>query len=168
MSDVIVTDTITPELARILREIQNRTPIMRAIGQELVSITRQAFTNPPLRPAPWAPLKKASGRPLYRTGALTRSITVSQVSNDSVTVSTDRPYAIFQQLGTKGPYTIRPRLKGGLCWPGAPHPFKSVTHPGLPPRPFFPFDAAGHISALARQRIEAVISAKLRSLTAIR
>lgn len=163
-SSVIVTDTITPELERMLREIGNRVSILRAVGQEIVSMTRQAFTNPGLRPESWAPLKKSTGRPLYRSGSLTRSIRVASVTNDAVMVSTDRAYAGFQQFGTKGPYTIRPRGSGALYWKGARHPVKSVQHPGLPPRPFFPFDSSGRVAAFARERITGIITAKLNQM----
>lgn len=167
MSDIRVIDGITPEVDRMLREINNREPIMRAAGQEVVSITRQAFTNASLRPATWAPLKGKSGRALYRTGALTRSIAVTSVDDNHVVVSTDRPYAAFHQFGTKGPYTIRARLGGGLFWPGAKHPVKSVQHPGLPARPFFPFTLSGSIASFARIRISNIIASKIARILRI-
>ncbi len=37
----------------------------------------------------------------------------------------------YQDQGTKGPYTIRPRRKRALFWKGAAHPVRRVTHPGL-------------------------------------
>ena len=167
MSEIVIQDGITPVLNRMLQEIQNREPILRAVGQEVVSMTRQSFTNSALRPASWPPVKNKSGRPLYRTGALTRSITVARTSNDSVLVSTDRPYAMFHQFGTKGPYTIRAKMAGALAWAGARHPVKSVQHPGLPARPFFPFSASGTVAEYAKVRISRIIATALRKILRI-
>lgn len=33
-------------------------------------------------------------------------------------------------------YTIRPKSKKALFWPGARHPVKEVIHPGIRPQPF--------------------------------
>ncbi len=40
------------------------------------------------------------------------------------------PYALFVHEGTN-PYTIRPKAKKALWWPGARHPVRSVRHPGI-------------------------------------
>ena len=40
------------------------------------------------------------------------------------------PYAWFVHEGTN-PYTIRPKHKKALWWPGARHPVKKVRHPGI-------------------------------------
>jgi hypothetical protein len=45
-------------------------------------------------------------------------------------VTTDEIFG-YQDKGTKGPYTIRPRTKRALFWKGAAHPVKRVSHPGL-------------------------------------
>lgn len=167
MSEIVIQDGITPVLARMLQDVQNREPVMRAVGQEIVSVTRQSFTNASLRPASWPSVKNKSGRPLYRTGALTRSITIARTSNDSVVVSTDRPYAMFHQFGTRGPYTIRARMAGALAWAGARHPVKSVQHPGVPARPFFPFMASGAVAEYAKVRISRIIAAAMRKMLRI-
>lgn len=46
-------------------------------------------------------------------------------------------YAIFVHEGTK-PHKIFARPGGGLMFPGAAHPMKSVNHPGNKPNPFMP------------------------------
>lgn len=49
-------------------------------------------------------------------------------------------YAKWLEEGTglygphKQRYTIRPKNKKALFWPGAAHPVKSVNHPGMRPR----------------------------------
>ena len=45
------------------------------------------------------------------------------------------PYAWYVHEGTN-PYTIRPKAKKALWWPGALHPVKSVRHPGIKANPF--------------------------------
>lgn len=45
------------------------------------------------------------------------------------------PYSVYVELGTR-PHTIRPTSKKALYWVGAPHPVKSVSHPGTSPRPY--------------------------------
>lgn len=42
----------------------------------------------------------------------------------------------YQDKGTKGPYTIRPRRKRALFWKGAAHPVRRVVHPGLKAQKF--------------------------------
>src|SRR3972149_9142111 len=52
------------------------------------------------------------------------------------------PYAIYVHEGTgvygpkARPYTIFPKNKRALVWPGASHPVKKVTILGMKPRPF--------------------------------
>lgn len=46
-------------------------------------------------------------------------------------IKTNDPVFDYQDKGTKGPYTIRPRRKRALLWPGAAHPVRRVVHPGL-------------------------------------
>jgi phage gpG-like protein len=157
-------DTISPGLRAAAASIKNKKPILQAMGQVLVSITQGAFNMPNLRIAPWAPVKKTSGAPLKsRAPVLWRSIRVVELTNSQVTVGTDRPYAPYHQFGTK-PYTIRPKSKKALAWPGGAHPVKRVDHPGLPARPFFPFSPSGHLAPFALRQIEAAAQAKIASL----
>lgn len=165
--DIKISDGISPELARMAKSVQDRKPILRAMGAELMSWTKRAFNDVSKRPVAWPPVKH-SGAPLKRHGVLWHSIAVTNVSNDAVTVSTDRPYAQFHQLGTKGPYAIKPKSKRALMWPGAAHPMKAVMHPGLPARPFFPFSAGGTMMSSAAQAIERVGMAALRRLLRVR
>lgn len=100
-------------------------PVLRAAGLVVVSVSQRAFTESSLRPSTWAPLasstlkqRRSQGRgsaPLLKTGLLSRSPRIGEVSSSSVSVVSDRSYAAYQQLGTKR----------------------------TPARPFFPFDSAG-------------------------
>ena len=163
MSFKVTKDTLSPGLAKMARSCGNPKPILEAMGEKLVSITTQAFRNEALRPAAWPPVKKKGGSPLYASGALKHSIQVTGLTNNYVTVETDRPYAPYHQFGTR-PYEIVARLKKALFWPGAAHPVKSVHHPGLPARPFFPFDASGNMTPVAKQKVEAAAKVALAKL----
>lgn len=44
-------------------------------------------------------------------------------------------YSVYVELGTR-PHMIRPSSKKALYWAGAPHPVKSVSHPGTSPQPY--------------------------------
>jgi hypothetical protein len=39
-----------------------------------------------------------------------------------------------------------------------------VNHPGLPARPFFPFDAQGNMTPGAKLRVQSAAMAKLRAM----
>ncbi len=125
-------------LAMALRHVRDKQPLLEAGAQAVLSRAQGAFSDPGLRPSPW-PARKRGNNPLLRlSGTLAQSIRVVSATNESAIVGTDRPYAVWHQKGTK-PYVIRPKnSKGGLFFPGAPHPLKKVNHPGLPARPFFP------------------------------
>jgi phage virion morphogenesis protein len=139
---------ISPELARRARAVADRRPILEAMGAVFVSLTKRAFSDATLRPTPWAPnapstLRRKKGTLLRESGALYQSIAITQLTNDAVTVSSDRPYAAIQQLG-------------GQAGRG-----RQVT---IPPRPFFPV-LNGQLTPEARRRIDNVAKLKIESLT---
>jgi len=159
----VIKDTISPKLAKLIRECSNPRKVLEAMGLSLVSSTKRAFNDQSLRPLPWPELKKSSGAPLKKSGALRQSPRVTETTSNSVTVGTDRPYAVYHQFGT-GPYVIRPTTKKALFWPGARHPVRMVNHPGLPARPFFPFDASGKMIPAAMRLVEAAANKALSAL----
>ena len=162
-----IRNSLSPALVKLATDIQDRRPVLEAIGAELVSMTVRAFRDESLRALPW-PLKKDGSRAtLYQSGALKHSIRITALTNDFVTVGSDRRYAAIQQLGgvTK-PHEILAKYKAALAWPGAAHPVKSVQHPGskIPPRPFFPVRPDGSLTPEARRKIESVARTKIRIL----
>ena len=172
MQITIKTDTLTPALKEMLRKVENPAPCMRAIGTAVETMAKQAFTNPDLRPTEWkeladsTKLNKGSSAPLRASGTLARSPRVTSYGKDFVTVGSDREVgglslAAIHQLGT-GPYVIRPKNGKALFWKGAKHPVKSVNHPGIPARPFFPFFASGEATETAKRRVRDVIVAWLK------
>lgn len=91
---------------------------------------------------PWTPLSpryqavksKNKNKILMHEGRLFNDLHW-QADAEGVLLGTNRPYASYHQFGTPA-YTIEPRTKKALMWPGGPGPRKKVEHPGLPPRPF--------------------------------
>jgi phage gpG-like protein len=162
-----IRDTLSPGIERRVRALADTKPILEAMGLELVSITKRAFSDPSLRPSPWPARKNTrlvtdpkTGRQrtlnqktdkqtwalLRKSGALMHSIRITQITNNSVTVGSDRPYAAVHQFGS-----AKKKGRGG----------------GIPARPFFPYTKSGNsaeMTPLARQKIEAVTIAKLRQL----
>jgi hypothetical protein len=56
---------------------------------------------------------------------------IERQGEDESDIVTDDEIFHYQDQGTRGPYTISPRRKRALFWPGASHPVRRVTHPGL-------------------------------------
>lgn len=80
---------------------QWRTGLMGQVGEELVELVREGFERQadPYG-APWAPLKRRSGRILQDTGRL-RMFFVRSKSASMVRVGTPAFYGRFHQTGTK-------------------------------------------------------------------
>lgn len=108
----IKVDVNTSALQQAVDQLQRPEPLLEKIGQYLVSSTqariRTTKTSPDGSPwAPWSPAtslaKQRSGQGgtlLLNSGRLFNSIT-HQVSNDTVEVNSNAPYARFLQLGTR-------------------------------------------------------------------
>jgi phage gpG-like protein len=160
-------DLLTPALRKKAAALSGsgRRALLEQMGLSLASIAQRAFNDASLRPSAWAPRRSGDGdRPLLkRSGLLWKSPRIAALDDRRVTVGSDRPYASAHQFGT-GAYTIRPKSKRALFWPGARHPVKAVHHPGLPARPFFPFDTSGKITPTAAQKIRTAAMAKLKAL----
>ncbi len=133
--NIIVTktkDLITPSIQKQLRIMKDPRPALKALATVLVAQAIRAFNDPSARPSPWAALsattlrqRKKEGRgsaPLKRTGTLARSPRMTSLTRRSVSIGSDRPYAQYQQLGTKH----------------------------IPARPFFPFTKEGRLTPRAK------------------
>lgn len=139
-------DTASPVLAKIVAGVQRPRGIMRAVGTSFATSAQDAFDDPALRPAPWAPktsFKKTRGgklktKLLVDSGMLRRSPRVTGTTDDSVTISTARTYAAYHQFGAPKAH--------------------------IPARPFFPVDAAGKPTTLALQRMLQAGNAALQAL----
>lgn len=136
-----IRDGISPELARLAHRVADRKPILEAMGLQLVGITKRAFSDPSLRVAAWAPRKSGGTHQLLKkSGALWQSIRITALSNDSVTVGSDRIYAAVHQFG------------------GTPKQ-------NIPARPFFPFKTSNSPMAdFAQKKVEAIARAKIQAM----
>ncbi len=140
------TDTITPDLRRRMRRLENPGPALRGAGMVVVSIAKDAFTNASIRPSGWDPLKPETiskkakmdygSSPLIASGTLAHSPRFIEANKNYVTVGSDR---------RAGAWSL-----AGIHQLGAPR-----AH--IPARPFFPFKPSGEATALAKSRVREVI-----------
>lgn len=126
---------------RLLERSRDLSGLMADIGEALTESTQRRFaTGTAPDGTPWVPLADGSGRtPLVDTGRLRGEIFPSHGS-DWVEIAATARQARWHQEGTD-PYTIVPKGKKALAWPGGPGPRKKVNHPGLPARPFIGLSA---------------------------
>src|ERR1017187_3298377 len=101
----ILVDELTPFADRLRAGLTNLEKVLEAVGQQVVTITRQAFRDESLRVSAWAPKRDGSPATLIQSGQLIASIRVITIGATSVTVGSDKIYAAIQQLGG----TIKPK-----------------------------------------------------------
>lgn len=136
MSLILIRDGISPDLQARAAATRDRRPLLAAMGHAVISLGKQAFTDPAKRAAAWAPRADSEPHPLLQKSTqLRKSIRQLALSNSQVTLGSDRPYAAAQQFGTKD----------------------------IPARPYLPFHQGGQITALGRQQVERGLRAALRS-----
>ena len=136
----IVHDGVTPVLRRALALGRDPTPVLRAIGEQLKSITEGNFNTvgAAFRPAPWPPKRDGSPSILQKSGTLARSFQL-RVTRTTAQVSATPVYAAVHQFGSAQwnegmrPYKVIRR---------GPAP-RTILRKGIPQRPFFPMDKAG-------------------------
>jgi len=149
-------DAIRERLREISARTSNLSPIMKAIGDRIVEQTKRRFEagGPAPDGTPWKEPKSPNPkriRTLTVSGHLRDSIRYQMIGRNTVAIGTNRVYAAIHQLGGRtAAHIIRPRNKGGLFWPGAKHPVKSVRHPGsvIPARPFLGLSEANSTEIL--------------------
>jgi phage gpG-like protein len=155
----ILVDEFTPFGEKLKAALTPPQEILEAVGLKVVSITQLAFVDVMLRAAPWPPLKSGAPATLIKSGLLRESIRVINIGDTSVTVGSDRVYAAVQQLGSRE------------FQPGAAVDIKSkrvliarsgqtavyARRQNIPPRPFFPIDAAGNMTETAMDLVQKVI-----------
>jgi len=129
-------DSLTPGLKKLAAFGQSPKPVLEVMGVELKNVTIESFSDPSIRPAPWA--DKKDGGPSNLTDSTTLSKSFRETAtNKKATVSTDRVYAAVHQFGSKDGR--------------------------IPARPFFPFVNDTMVPA-AHARIEAIGQLKLDNL----
>ena len=126
-------DEISPELTRLASDSLRRR-ILGGIGTLMVSLSQRSFDEPSLRPSSWPRRKDSKPHPLLiKSGDLRQGIHM-QVTSDSVEFGSPKPYAAYQQLGSKDGRT--------------------------PPRPFFPFlddELTGHAQEEIKDIVDALV-----------
>lgn len=130
-------DEITPSLQRLADPALMGKATMAA-GLAFASLAQRSFDEANLRPAPWAPRKKAgAGNPLLiKSGTLRQSIHVQAEGDDKVRIGTPVPYGAVHQLGSAK---------------------KSGRGSGIPARPFFPVTSDGQMTSQAADAIEEAV-----------
>lgn len=88
--------------------------VLMAAGQQLVSLTKRSFTDAALRPQSWPQRKKPPESKISPSGKVTvtgnhallqkstmlrKSIRITGLTGNTVSVGSDRPYAAVHQLG---------------------------------------------------------------------
>lgn len=151
-------DNISPDLARLAAGIKDKKPILEAMGTQLESLTKRAFNEPGLRPAPWPNKRDGTPATLRKNQVLVRSIRITELTNDHVTVGTDRVQAAIHQRGG----VIRPKNGKFLRFMiGSKVIFARQVK--MPARPFFPF-VGDTMTEKARAKIKAIGEAKIAAL----
>lgn len=113
---------------------------------------------------PRAPGHNTSGRPLFDTGSLYGDIRYRMVSDREALVGHTQKtwYGKLHQKGVNHPWTITPKGKKVLrFWTAEGWRFaRSVTHPGIPARPFLGFrrDDVPDIAKAQRRWIDSVFN----------
>ena len=135
-------DSLTPFLQRLRSSAANPQPVLRSMGNTLLSITQGNFNSvgAAFRPLPWPAKRDGTPSNLQQSTALAHSWRLS-VSGTQAVVSTDRIYAAIHQFGG----VIRPKTaralrfqSGGQWWT-----VKSVT---MPARPMLPITPDGRLT----------------------
>ncbi len=141
------TRAVRAAFARMRRAGLQPRPALLAIAEHLQRSHRDRWRRgigPDGRP--WAPLRPSTlsakrGRfPLYEEGDMLRGL-VTRASGKRLVFGISDWKAPLHHFGTE-PYTITPRKKKALAWPGGPGPRRRVDHPGLPARPLVGISAS--------------------------
>jgi phage gpG-like protein len=161
---ITIPPTLTTDLRARLARAADTSAMAMSGAEELKTWATRAFDDASLRAAPWAPRKGGGSWPLLkRHGLLWRSFRVKPAGAGKAEAVTDRPYAAAHQFGTP-PKVIRPKNKKALFWPGAAHPVREVHHPGVPARPYFPFNAQGTLMPAAAEQLMATTRRRLAAI----
>jgi phage gpG-like protein len=138
MSLFLTRNTISPDLLKRARAVSNKRPLLLAMGTAAVGVGKQAFTDSAARPMTW-PARKDTRKThplLLLSGNLEASLRGDRVSGDTVTITSNTPYAATHQLGSEDGH--------------------------VPARPFLPFFPNGQLSPFGKVRVERALRAALR------
>jgi phage gpG-like protein len=152
----ITKDDLSASVLGMANLTRNPTPILRAIGTELISLTKRSFRDSSLRSIAWPAKSDGSTATLIRKGLLLSSIRITALSADGVTIGSDRVYAAIHQLGG---VIVPTKAKSLVFTIGGKTIFaKKVT---IPARPYFPFLPNGQLAPLAAEPVRKIGEAAL-------
>lgn len=113
-----ITDQASAVLNALGAKLSHSQPVYEAAALAIASLTQRSFVDSSVRAFPWIPLDPATLKSkrratfksaiLRRSGLLFKSWLATATDAEGV-VSTDRPYAVFHQFGTRR-LPMRPML----------------------------------------------------------
>lgn len=193
--EFLMSDSATASLSKFAQALSpaNRRALLAAAGAEVLSAAKGSFNDAALRPSPWAPLsartlamRKRRGHRgtaiLKASGALWHSIRRTSLTDTSVSIGTDRPYANVQQFGASITITThahsqvlkygkngkfisnKKALKkktGAIRFAIAQYKARTFTVK-IPPRPFMPITVDGEITSLVRSQVIGTVRAAIK------
>lgn len=149
----VTRDSLTPAMKKAIAGAKNRQPILRAAGTQIVSIAKRSFREPALRQSVWVPKKDGQPSNLILHGVLSKSIRITTLTDEQVSVGSDRKYAAIHQLGG----VIKPKKEGGLLVFTSGGKTYRVTKVVMPGRPYLPFTKDGKLTPQAQPKVRATI-----------
>jgi phage gpG-like protein len=154
----ITENSLDPGLAQMARQASDMRPLLQAMGLQLVSQSKRAFSDSSLRAAPWPPKRDGSAATLRQSGALWHSIRITGLSASEVMVGSDQPHAAIHQFG--GRIHAKP---GGQLRFAVGDRVVFAKYVDIPPRPYLPV-LNGSLTDRAYAALDAVGLAKLKTM----
>lgn len=144
-----INDGITPKLRELLARADGpkKTRVLEAMGMAAKFWAVEAFTDASKRPASWPAKRDGQQSTLQKSGVLRRSLRV-EATDKSVTIGTDRKYALIHQLGGE----IKPKTAKALKFQSGGKWF-TVKKVNIPARPYLPVRSSGLLMPEAREHI---------------
>ena len=138
---------LTRGLSNLLRNLQNRRPMMQGIAAELLSMTEDNFERESWGNEPWQPTHRG-GKILQLSGQLAASIH-TLATNQSAQIGTNKIYAAIHHIGgdihaKNAPYLMIPLGNGR---------FARKTSVTIPARPYLPINGNGALQSDGKSRI---------------
>lgn len=138
-------------LSQLLKNVQNRRPMMASVAAELLSMTEDNFESESWGGDRWKDTHRGSKK-LQLSGQLAASIN-TQSGNDFARIGSNKPYAAIHHLGGEiaaknAAYLMIPLGNGKFARK------KSIT---IPARPYLPIDGSGKLQSDGEKRILDVV-----------
>jgi len=148
-------------LARARAVKANPSPILRAMGNTLKSITEGTFNSAgaKFRPIPWVSKRDGTPSNLQASTTLAKSFFIT-VDKTKAVVGTPIKYAAIHQFGA----VIRPKNPGGALRFFSGGRWWIVKRVTIPARPFFPIDGSEGVTTFTPAALTLMLRAGERAL----